>query len=126
MQCSNCGGCCEGTEMLLSKEDIKRLEWLGFSREDFTVTGRDGLTMLRNVRKWCYFYGPEEKKCQVYEDRSLGCFIYPVIYSNDEGVITDEFCPTRHTISKRELKMKGQLLLKHLEKITSGVTSLLL
>jgi len=112
--------------MLLSKEDIKRLEWLGFSREDFTVTGGDGLTRLRNVGELCFFYGPEEKKCQVYEYRPLGCFIYPVIYSNDDGVITDEFCPTRHTISKRELKMKGQILLKHLEKITSGVTSLLL
>jgi len=63
----------------------------------------------------CYFYDPEEKKCQVYEYRPLGCFIYPVIYSNDEGVITDEICPMRYTISKRELKMKGQILLKHLE-----------
>jgi len=112
--------------MLLSKEDIERLERPGFSREDFTVTGGDGLPRLRNVGERCYFYDPEEKKCQVYEYRPLGCFIYPVIYSNDEGVITDEFCLMRHTISKRELKTKGQLLLKHLEKITSEVTSLLL
>ena len=112
--------------MLLSKEDIERLERLGFSREDFTVTGGDGLTMLKNVGEWCYFYDPEEKKCQVYEHRPLGCFIYPVIYSNDEGVITDEFCPMRHMISKCELKIKGQILLKHLKKITSEVTSPLL
>jgi Fe-S-cluster containining protein len=112
--------------MLLSKEDIERLERLGFSREDFTVSGRDGLTRLRNVEELCYFYYPEEKKCQVYEYRPLGCFIYPVIYSNEEGVITDEFCLMRHTISKRELKIKGQILLKHLKKITSEVTSLLL
>jgi Fe-S-cluster containining protein len=112
--------------MLLSKEDIERLERLGFSREDFTVTGGDGLTMLKNVGELCYFYDPEEKKCQVYEHRPLGCFIYPVIYSNDEGVITDEFCPMRHMISKCELKIKGQILLKHLKKITSEVTSLLL
>ena len=69
--------------MLLSKEDIERLERLGFSREDFTVAGGDGLTMLKNVGEWCYFCDPEEKKCQVYEHRPLGCFIYPVIYSND-------------------------------------------
>jgi len=63
MQCSNCGMCCESTEMLLSKEDIERLERLGFSREDFTVSGGDGLIALSNVGEWCYFYDPEEKKC---------------------------------------------------------------
>jgi len=47
-----------------------------------------------------------------------------VIYSNDEGVITDEFCPMRHTISKRELKIKGQILLKHLKKIDNEQSNL--
>ena len=123
MQCSNCGMCCEGTEMLLSKEDIERLERVGFSREDFTVIGEDGLTRLRNAREWCYFYNPTEKKCQVYEDRPLGCLLYPVVYSIDEGVITDELCPMRHSVSKHELKMKGKILLKHLKEITSEVAS---
>jgi len=124
MQCSKCGMCCEGTEMLLSKEDIEGLERLGFSREDFTVTCGDGLTRLRNVGEWCYFYDPAEKECRVYEDRPLGCFIYPVVYSIDEGIIVDELCPVRHSVSKHELKIKGKILLKHLKKITSEVTSL--
>lgn len=106
--------------MLLSKGDIERLEKWDFSREDFTVTGEDGFTRLRNVRRWCYFYDPTEKKCQVYEDRPLGCLLYPVIYSTDEGVIIDELCPMRHTVSKRELKKKGKILLKHLKNITSN------
>jgi len=103
--------------MLLSKGDIERLEGLGFSREDFTVSGEDGLTRLRNAGEWCYFYDPEEKKCQVYEYRPLGCFIYPVIYSNDEGVITDEFCSMRQTISEQELRTKGKILARLLKKI---------
>ena len=119
MECSNCGKCCERTEMLLSKGDIERLEKVGFSREDFTVTGEDGLVRLRNVGRRCYFYDPTEKKCQVYEDRPLGCFLYPVIYSADEGVIVDELCPMSHTVSKRELKRKGKILLNHLKDITS-------
>ena len=73
--------------------------------------------MLRNVGERCYFYDPEEKKCQVYEDRPLGCFIYPVIYSNDEGVIVDELCPMRQTISEQELRTKGKILDKLLKKI---------
>ena len=125
MQCSSCGMCCERTEMLLSKEDIGRLERAGFSREDFTIPcGEDDLARLRNVREWCYFYNPAEKTCQVYEDRPLGCLLYPVIYSIDEGVIVDELCPARHTVSEHELKVKGKILLKHLRKIASEVASL--
>ena len=109
--------------MLLSKEDIERLESTGFSRADFTVTYGDGLAKLRNVGGWCYFYNSAEKKCQVYEDRPLGCLLYPVVYSIDEGVIADELCPMRHTVSKHELKMKEKILLKHLKGITSEVPS---
>jgi len=119
MRCSNCGKCCERTEMLLSKEDIERLERVGFSREDFTVTCEDGFMRLRNVGEWCYFYNPAEKKCQVYEDRPLGCLVYPVIYSIEEGAIVDELCPEKYTVSKHELKMKTKILLNHLKKITS-------
>ena len=108
--------------MLLSKEDIERLERVGFSREDFTVTCGDGLTRLRNVGQWCFFYDPAEKECQVYEYRPLGCFIYPVVHSIDEGVMVDEPCPEKYTVSKHELEVKGKILLKHLKKITSEVT----
>ena len=120
MRCSNCGNCCERTEMLLSKGDIERLEKVGFNREDFTVTDEEELIRLRNVGRWCYFYDPRDKKCQVYEDRPLGCLLYPVIYSIDEGVIVDELCPMKHSIFKHELKIKGKILLKHLKSITSN------
>jgi len=109
--------------MLLSEEDVERLESAGFSREDFTSIGEEGLMRLRNVREWCYFYNPAEKKCQVYEDRPLGCRLYPVIYSIDEGVIADKLCPMRHTISKHELTMKRKILLKHIKKTTSEIAS---
>jgi len=122
MRCSKCGKCCERTEMLLSKEDIERLERVGFSREDFAVTGGNGFTRLGNVGEWCYFYDSEEKKCQVYEYRPLGCRIYPVVYSIDEGVIIDELCPMRHTISKHELRRKEKILVKHLRKIDLSQT----
>ncbi|MDH5793376.1 MAG: YkgJ family cysteine cluster protein, partial [Candidatus Bathyarchaeota archaeon] len=37
MRCSNCGKCCEKTEMELSSEDIERLEETGYRREEFAV-----------------------------------------------------------------------------------------
>jgi len=54
-----------------------------------------------------------KKKCQVYEYRPLGCRIYPVAYAVDEGVMTDELCPMRHTISRHELIIRGKVLVKH-------------
>jgi len=45
------------------------MERAGFSREDFTVADRYGLTRLRSVGQWCYFHDHAEKKCQVYESR---------------------------------------------------------
>ena len=51
MRCSNCGICCEETEMELSSDDIRRLEKAGYRREQFSVLD-DGIR-LRNVGGWC-------------------------------------------------------------------------
>jgi len=71
MRCSNCGKCCEKTMMELSSEDIERLEEAGYRREEFAVID-DGVTRLRNVDRWCYFYSLADKNCRVYRKRPLG------------------------------------------------------
>jgi len=122
MQCSHCGKCCEETEMELSSRDIKRLEEAGYRREKFTVKGEDGVTRLRNIGGWCCFYNSAEKRCQAYDDRPLGCYLYPVMYSVGEGVVIDELCPMGETISEPEFKAKGIILinlLKTMENETS-------
>ena len=104
--------------MELSGKDIKRLEEAGYRREEFTVTGEDGVTRLRNVGEWCYFYEASEKRCRVYADRPLGCYLYPVMYSVDDGVIViDELCPMGETISEHELRTKGRILIDLLKTI---------
>lgn len=112
MRCSNCGLCCEETEMELSSRDINTLEKAGYPREKFTVTGEDGITRLRNVEGRCYFYNHTEKRCQVYEVRPIGCYTYPVVYSANEEVVIDELCPMGETVSDQELKSKGKILIK--------------
>ena len=102
--------------MELSDSDIERLMKAGFRREEFTLVS-DGVTQLRNVGGWCYFYNLADKRCQVYEKKPLGCHIYPVVYLQNEGVIVDELCPMRQTVSKRELRTKGKILIKLLKKI---------
>ncbi|MEM3703943.1 MAG: YkgJ family cysteine cluster protein [Candidatus Bathyarchaeia archaeon] len=116
MRCSGCGKCCYETEMELSSEDIKRLVDAGYSPEDFIII-RDGVSRLRNVDGWCYFYSPAEKKCRVYSIRPLGCRLYPVVYVEREGAALDEFCPMRHTVSKGEFRRKAKILKKLLEEI---------
>jgi len=41
------------------------------------------------------------------------------VYSADEGATVDELCPMKHTVSERELRTKGKVLVKLLEKIDS-------
>ena len=109
MRCSNCGLCCEETEMELSSDDVKRLEEAGYRRGEFAVLDND-VVRLRNVAGRCYFYNHAEKNCRVYENRPMGCSLYPVVYLTDQGATVDELCPKWHTISEKELRVKGRLL----------------
>ena len=116
MRCSNCGICCEETMMELSSEDIEGLEEKGYCLEDFAVID-DCVTRLRNVDGYCYFYSLADKKCQIYEDRPIGCFLYPVVYLANEGAIVDDLCEMGQTISEQELRTKGKILNELLKKI---------
>jgi Fe-S-cluster containining protein len=104
--------------MALSSKDIERLEETGYRREEFAVID-DGVTRLRNVNGWCYFYSTADKKCRVYGKRSLGCYLYPVVYLVNEGAMVDELCPMGQTISEQELRTKGKILDKLLKKMNN-------
>ena len=102
--------------MELSSEDIERLENKGYRLEEFAVID-EGVTRLRNVDGYCYFYSHADKKCQIYENRPMGCYLYPVVYLANEGAIVDELCPMGQTVSEQELRTKGKILYKLLKKI---------
>jgi Fe-S-cluster containining protein len=102
--------------MELSSDDVKRLEEAGYSRDEFAVLGGH-VVRLRNVGGWCYFYSLADKNCRVYGNRPLGCRLYPVVYLADEGAAVDELCPMGHTVSEREFRTKGKILVKLLKKI---------
>jgi Fe-S-cluster containining protein len=101
--------------MLLSSADIKRLESAGVTREKFVRVNKHGYTQLRNNKGYCIFYQTEKQRCSVYGFRPLGCRIYPVIYSEEEGVIVDDLCPLAGTVSKKEIKSKSEMLLRLLQ-----------
>jgi Fe-S-cluster containining protein len=107
--------------MELSDADIKRLEHAGYHRQEFSVSGEDGLIRLRNVVGWCYFYDVFGERCRVYHDRPMGCSIYPVVYSAEDDVITtDGLCPMYQTVTASELRTKGRILVGLLKRIDSA------
>ena len=117
MRCSRCGVCCEKTEMMLSNADVKRLEGMGYERQKFARQDRHGFNRLRNHHGFCVFYDVERCRCRIYKHRLLGCRIYPVIYSKQEGIIVDDLCAMINTVSKIELERKGRKLMNLLQRI---------
>jgi Fe-S-cluster containining protein len=103
--------------MLLSRADIRRLERAGYDRKKFVRFNRQGFAQLRNSRGYCVFYQTAKHRCRVYRYRPLGCRIYPVIYSEEDGVIVDDLCPLAGTVSKKEIMFKAEKLRSLLQKI---------
>jgi Fe-S-cluster containining protein len=103
--------------MLLSRADIRLLERAGHEREEFVRCNGQGFVQLRNSRGRCVFYQSEKRRCRVYRYRPLGCRIYPVIYSEEDGVIVDDLCPRAGTVSKKEVDSKTQKLRRLLQRI---------
>jgi len=119
MHCSRCGKCCQETEMLLSKADINRLEKAGYDKSRFVRFDKKGYAKLRNRQGYCFFYDVEKQRCKAYQHRPLGCRLYPVIYSEEDGVIVDYLCPEKDSVSTSELERKGREVIKLLKRIDS-------
>jgi uncharacterized protein len=88
---NNCIKCCLNTMMILCQEDIKRIKNLGF-KKDFFVVQKDGWFMLKNHEGRCVFHNGT--KCSIYENRPIGCRLYPVIFDKDKNcAVFDKDCP---------------------------------
>jgi Fe-S-cluster containining protein len=117
MRCLRCGVCCKETEMLLSAEDIERLERKGYDRDFFVRFDAEGYATLRNNRGCCIFYDAEKRRCEVRAHRPLGCRIYPVIYDENKGITVDIICPSRGSVTDKQKAKRGEKVLKLLETI---------
>jgi Fe-S-cluster containining protein len=117
MRCSHCGKCCKETEMLLSRADIARLENAGHNSTRFARQDRQGYSRLRNRGGHCVFHDTKKNRCRVYGKRPLGCRVYPVIFSEEDGIVVDSICPRRETVTSAELKQKGKTVVRLLRQI---------
>jgi Fe-S-cluster containining protein len=109
--------------MMLSNADVERLEKVGYDRRKFTRYDKHGFAKLRNCRGFCVFYDAVERRCKIYEQRPEGCRIYPVVYNEEEGIVVDDLCPMKATVSEVELRRKGRKVVALLQKIGNEATS---
>ncbi len=103
--------------MLLSKADVKRLERAGYDRRKFVRYDKRGFAKVRNNRGYCVFYDAEKNRCKVYRYRPLGCRVYPVIFSEEEGIVADDICPMKGTVSGKDLERNEEKVVKLLKRI---------
>ncbi len=111
-----CGKCCVGTEMPLTKEDIRRIARLGYRPDDFVVW-RDGLPRLKNVDGRCVFLDPQEMRCTIYPYRPEGCRFYPIVYVVGVGVTVDPLCPKAATVPREEVVRLTPKFLNYLRRL---------
>ncbi len=99
--------------MPLTEEDIRRIESLGYRREEFSIS--NGIVRLRNVNGKCYFLD-DGNRCRIYEHRPEGCRLYPAVFDG-EKVVVDRVCPKwREVVVGESAKRR---LMKLIERIYS-------
>jgi len=83
--------CCIKTSMLLSNNDIEKIEKNDYNRNYFTKSKKAWLK-LKNKDGRCVFHNG--KICTIYENRPEGCKLYPLIYNKElKSAVIDEECP---------------------------------
>ncbi len=114
-----CHKCCEETEMQLSGADIKRIEKLGYDKDEFSVE-IDGVRVLRNVDGKCFFL--KDGRCSIYPHRPVGCRLYPVVWDFEKGrAVVHDFCPIGNEVSVVQIKRVERVLKKHIQSIFGDV-----
>lgn len=110
----HCVHCCKETVMLLSNDDIDRIEKYGFSRDLF-VDDVNGMLQLKNKKGFCVFH--DTKKCLIYQQRPEGCKLYPVIYDadNDCAIIDKDCLQKNHFLISENSKKRLFSLVSRIE-----------
>jgi Fe-S-cluster containining protein len=103
--------------MLLSNDDIKRLEKKGFHKKYFVKMDKSGYAQLKNRNGYCVFYDLSKRQCSVYADKPSGCSVYPVMLDEDNGIVIDAICPEKQSITAEEKEEKGKVVIRLLERI---------
>jgi Fe-S-cluster containining protein len=82
-KCERCAECCKKLYIILNDEDIKNIEKLGYSKEDFCegelIGEFKGKFVLKKEDDKCIFLEKDKDgySCSIYESRPEICRKYP-------------------------------------------------
>lgn len=99
----DCHNCCLETQMILTKEDLERIQKAGYKKEEFCLprSETDGYWQLKNIEKKCFFLN-NDGKCTIYSIRPVGCRVYPLVYEpSEDDILIDEDCREAVWFSKQ-------------------------
>ena len=105
-----CIECCIETKMILTQEDIIRLNKAGFKTREFVIR-RNGLNYLKNIKGRCFFL--VDSGCKIYGIRPEGCRLYPLIFDIANKVaLLDPLCPytEEYTVEEEDVKKLKEVL----------------
>ena len=114
----DCFQCCVETEMLLTVEDIERIEKGGYKREDFTlpIQTTDGFYQLRNIEgplgTTCFFLDPKGK-CTIYQIAPKGCKLYPLILNLETNEVMIDYDCREQDWFRKQTFLELQVLSVH-------------
>ena len=98
--------------MMLTEEDVKRIESLGY--RDFYYE-KEGFLYLKNIDGRCVFLN-KDGLCKIYPFRPEGCKFYPFIYDPyEDRIIRDVDCPYRNEFILEKPQQLKNLVLTILE-----------
>ncbi|MCS4541044.1 MAG: YkgJ family cysteine cluster protein [Euryarchaeota archaeon] len=95
-ECTHCGRCCK-LAVRLTKEDIHRIEMLGYKRKNFV----DGFVhpRMKRLNNACFFLEKMQDGifyCKIYSARPITCKRYPfrlVTRGKNFELVSDPKCP---------------------------------
>ncbi|MHA2252206.1 MAG: YkgJ family cysteine cluster protein [Candidatus Kariarchaeaceae archaeon] len=114
----DCYQCCLDTEMLLSRDDLERIEKAGHKREDFTLPTdeADGFYQLRNIASpignKCYFLS-DKGKCSIYPIAPKGCKLYPLILNLETNETMIDYDCREQNWFRKQTFIESQIISVH-------------
>jgi Fe-S-cluster containining protein len=106
--------------MMLTEEDVRRIESLGYRNFYYQ---KNGFLYLKNVNGKCIFLD-NNGLCRIYNHRPEGCKFYPFIYDVEKDeILRDEDCPYRNEFeleNEEKLKILVLNILKEREERVKG------
>ena len=118
---NGCSYCCRETQMPITRDEAMHISTTtGLEIDAFTRDFKEtkGILQLKNdaVTKTCVFLMTDSDSkyaqgiCKIYEDRPIGCRLYPAILDQNDELWIDVDCPHHSEFGSPQVELLQLLL----------------